>query len=302
VFDERVSTVVSGALLERLCTGAIWGEGPVWISEDSSVLWSDIPNNRMLRWSLSDGMSVWRSAAQFTNGHTRDLNGDLLHCSHGHRAIMRTRLQGGKLLPTSIDQVVVSQYLGNKLNSPNDIVVKRDGTIWFTDPPYGILSNREGHKAERKQAGNFVFCYSPEKQALRLASDFLEEPNGLAFSPDEKYLYVSDTSAAFKPDGNHHIVKFNVNSDNSLNSPSVFATISPGLSDGFRIDTKGWLYSSSEDSIQIFHPDGTLLGKILIPEKIGNLTFGGEQKNELFITASTSLYRIILNTRGVQAP
>jgi gluconolactonase len=215
---------------------------------------------------------------------------------------MRTRLQDGKLLATSIDQVVVSQFLDKKLNSPNDIVVKRDGTIWFTDPPYGILSDREGYKAEREQLGNYVFCYSPETKALRLASDFLEEPNGLAFSPDEKHLYVSDTSAALRADGNHHIVRFDVDSANGLNSPCVFATISPGLSDGLRIDAQGWLYSSSEDSVQVFHPDGTLLGKIYVPEKVGNLTFGGEQKNELFITASTSLYRIVLNTRGVQEP
>ena len=147
IFDPRLEPVVRGAALENLCTGAIWSEGPVWLQEEDCVLWSDIPNNRMLRWSAADGMTVWRDNVEFTNGHTRDRNGDLLHCSHGLRAIVRTPLRDGRILADTPDAVVVDRYQSKRLNSPNDLVVKRDGTIWFSDPPYGILSNREGHQA-----------------------------------------------------------------------------------------------------------------------------------------------------------
>ncbi len=297
--DDRLAPVVHGAKLERLCTGALWSEGPVWLAHDQSVLWSDIPNNRMLRWSAEDGMSVWRDQVEFTNGHALDADGNLLHCSHGQRALVRTPLVNGQLLASTPDQVLADRFDGKRLNSPNDVVVKRDGTIWFTDPPYGILSNHEGHQAESELGGNYVFCFDPATGRLNVASDWLEEPNGLAFSPDESLLYVSDTSAAVRTDGsgNHHIVVFEVQC-NRLENPRVFATISPGLSDGFRLDTQGWIYTSSGDSVQIFHPDGTLLGKIPVPEKVGNLTFGGPGRDALFIAATTSLYRIVLNTQG----
>jgi gluconolactonase len=304
VFDSRLIPVVEQCALEKLCTGAVWSEGPVWMSEDDSVLWSDIPNNRMLRWSEKDGLTVWRSKVEFTNGHARDLNGDLLHCSHGLRAIIRTPMRQGKVSALTADEVVVNQYRGKRFNSPNDLVVKSDATIWFTDPPYGILSDREGHVAQSEQDGNFVYCFDPKSGESEIATDILEQPNGLAFSPDERYLYVSDTSAALQPLGlgNHHIMRFTIDVNNALIEPCVFATISPGLPDGFRLDKQGWIYASSEDSVQIYHPDGTLLGKIRVPEKVGNLTFGGRQKNQLYIAASTSLYRIELNTHGIQTP
>nr|WP_315237662.1 SMP-30/gluconolactonase/LRE family protein [uncultured Albidiferax sp.] len=300
IFDPRLTPVVQDARLEKLCSGAIWSEGPVWLREDDAVLWSDIPNNRMLRWSAADGMSVWRDNVEFTNGHTRDLNGDLLHCSHGQRAIVRTPMRHGRIQADTPDAIVVDRYLGKRLNSPNDIVVKRDGTVWFSDPPYGILSDREGHKAAPEQAANHVFCFNPATGVLTAASAWVQEPNGLAFSPDESLLYVSDTSAALAPagQGHHHIAVFDVAADNNLHNPRVFAEVNPGLSDGFRLDVQGWIYTSSEDSVQVYHPDGTLLGKIAVPEKIGNLCFGGPQGNQLFIAASTSLYRITLHTRG----
>ena len=302
-YDVRLAPIVAGACLEKLCTGALWGEGPVWLVQDDSVLWSDIPNNRMLRWSQHDGMTVWRTQVEFTNGHCLDLNGGLLHCSHGLRAIVRTPTQGGLIRAATPDEPLVSQYQGKRLNSPNDVVVKRDGTVWFTDPPYGILSDREGHAAPREQAVNGVYCFSPDTKTLRLVSNFLEEPNGLAFSPDEQYLYVSDTSAALRTDGTgkHHVVRFDVLADNTLSAPCVFAVVSPGLPDGFRVDTQGRLYVSSQDSVQVFHPDGTLLGKISVPEKVGNLVFGGAARNQLFIVASTSLYRITLHAQGLSA-
>ncbi|MCL4760785.1 MAG: SMP-30/gluconolactonase/LRE family protein, partial [Burkholderiales bacterium] len=194
IYDPRAERLVPpGSHLERLCGGAVWSEGPVWMHEDDSVLWSDIPNNRMLRWNAGDGMSVWRDAIDFTNGHAREANGSLLHCSHGRRAIVRTRFGPG--LEPLRDEIVVDHYRGRRLNSPNDVVVKRDGTIWFSDPPYGILSDREGHQAESELSANHVFRFDPATGALDAVTSFVEEPNGLAFSPDESILYVSDTSA-----------------------------------------------------------------------------------------------------------
>ena len=303
VFDERAEGLARpGEALQQLATGATWSEGPVWMQEDGSVLWSDIPANRMLRWHPTDGMSVWRQRVKFTNGHTREADGSLLHCSHGQRAIVRTRFASG--LSEARDEIVVDRYQGRRFNSPNDVVVKRDGTIWFTDPPYGIVSDHEGHKAESELGDNYVFRFDPATGALDIVSDFVEEPNGLAFSPDESVLYVSDTSAALRRDGggHHHIIAFDVIGGRTLANPRVFAVVEPGLSDGFRIDSRGWLYTSSADSVQVYHPDGTHLAAIPVPEKVGNLTFGGPGRDELFICATTSLYRIRLNARGIQTP
>ncbi len=299
VYNARARSLFPpGATLERLCTGAMWGEGPVWIDEDAALLWSDIPNDRMLRWSERDGMTVWREAVEFTNGHARERDGSVLHCSHGQRAIVRTRMRNG--LPFTEDEIVVDRFEGKRLNSPNDVIVKRDDTIWFTDPPYGIVSDREGHAAESELGANYVFRYDPRTRTLAVASDFVEEPNGLAFSPDESVLYVSDTSAALRADGggNHHIVAFDVVAGRTLANPRVFAVVEPGLADGFRVDHQGWVFTSSADSVQVYHPDGTRLARIGVPEKVANLTFGGPDGNALFICASTSLYRITLNTRG----
>ena len=299
VLDPRFAPVAEGATsLLRLCTGAVWSEGPVWMREDNSLLWSDIPNNRMLRWHADAGMTVWRDQIDFTNGHARERGGALLHCSHGQRAVLRTRF--GPELEPEADEVVVSHYNGKRLNSPNDIVIKHDGTIWFTDPPYGILSDREGHIATPELDANYVFKFNPATGELLIASDFLEEPNGLAFSSDESMLYVSDTSAALRSDssGNHHIVAFDVLDDQRLVNPRIFAVIEPGLADGFKVDQHGFVYTSSADSVQVFHADGTKLAVINVPEKVGNLTFGGALGNELYVCASTSLYKITLNTRG----
>jgi gluconolactonase len=184
------------------------------------------------------------------------------------------------------------------------VVVKSDGSIWFTDPPYGILSDYEGHKSDSELGKHYVFMFDPASGALRIVSDYLIDPNGLAFSPDESVLYVSDTSAARLPAdlgagaGKHQIVAFDVVGGQDLANPRIFAVVSPGLSDGFRVDVHGFVYTSSLDSVQVYHPDGTRIGRIAVPEKVGNLVFGGPKGNELFICASTSLYRITLNTRG----
>jgi gluconolactonase len=252
----------------------------------------------MLRWHPEQGMSVWRESVEFTNGHARESDGALLHCSHGLRAIVRTRFT--PTLKAHPDEIVVSHYQGRRLNSPNDVIVKRDGTIWFTDPPYGIISDHEGHAAPSELGHCYVFRWDPRTESLRAVTDVLEEPNGLAFSPDESVLYVSDTSAALRTDGSghHHIVAFDVIDGQDLDRPRIFAVIEPGLADGFKVDMHGWIYTSSADSVQVYHPDGTRIGRIPVPEKIGNLTFGGCAGDELYICASTSLYRIRLNTRG----
>jgi gluconolactonase len=302
VLDPRFAEVARGAgVLERLAGGAVWSEGPVWMREDGSVLWSDIPNDRMLRWHPREGSGVWRERVEFTNGHVRERDGSLLHCSHGQRAIVRTRFGAG--LQSLGDQIVVDRFEGRRLNSPNDVVVKSDGTIWFTDPPYGIASDREGHRAESELGDCYVFRFDPARGELSIASDFVEEPNGLAFSPDENVLYVSDTSAALRTDGSghHHIAAFDVLEGRQLANPRVFAVVEPGLADGLRVDVHGFVYTSSADSVQVYHPDGTRIGRIPVPEKVGNLCFGGVGGDELFICASTSLYRIRLATRGATA-
>ncbi len=308
IFDSRFAPLVPAhAALERLCTGAIWSEGPVWMHETAELLWSDIPNNRMLAWHPTHGMRVWREAVEFTNGHAREADGALLHCSHGQRAIVRTRFAAGAALVPLADEVLVSHYQGRRLNSPNDVVVKRDGSIWFTDPPYGILSDYEGHQAPSELGKNYVFRFDPKTDELHVVSDFLQEPNGLAFSPDESVIYVSDTSAARRTDGSghHHIVAFDVAMRQDLTPlilhPRIFAVVNPGLADGFKVDQHGFVYTSSQDSVQVFHPDGTRMGRIAVPEKVGNLCFGGVAGNELFICASTSLYRVRLHTRGATA-
>ncbi len=300
VLDPRFAPIADGATqLERLCTGAIWSEGPVWMLETGALLWSDIPNNRMLCWHEARGMTVWRDKVEFTNGHVREADGALLHCSHGQRALVRTRIDAkGHAVA---DEIVVDRWQGRRLNSPNDVVVKRDGTIWFTDPPYGIVSDYEGHKADSEIGRCYVFRFDPAMGSLRVVSDFAEDPNGLAFSPDESVLYVSDTSAARHRDGNHHIVAFDVIGGQDLTNPRIFAVVEPGLADGLRVDVHGFVYTSSEDSVQVYHPDSTRIGRIPVPEKVGNVVFGGERGDQLYICASTSLYRIVLNTRGATA-
>jgi gluconolactonase len=188
------------------------------------------------------------------------------------------------------------------LNSPNDLVVKSDGSIWFTDPPYGILSDREGYKAESELGDNYVFRLDPATGDLTIVTDEIEEPNGLAFSPDESLLYIADTSAALRELGNHHIMQFDVIDGRTLCNGRLFAEINPGLADGFRLDISGNIFTSALDGVHVYTPDGARIGKIPVPEKVANVTFGGPDKNRLFITASTSLYAVTLNTRGIQKP
>ncbi len=295
-FDARFDALIRAeARLERLCTGFIWAEGPVYFAEGDYLLWSDIPNNRMMRWNIQEGMSVFRQPANFSNGHYRDLEGRLISCEHGTRRVTRTETDG------SIT-VLVDNYQGKKLNSPNDVVVKSDGSIWFTDPPYGILSNHEGYQSDSELGHCYVFRFDPASGELSIVASDRDKPNGLAFNLDESILYVSDTGQSHKEDGWHHIFAYEVMDGKTLSPGRIFAEINPGVSDGFRLDKHGYIFSSSRDSIQVYSSEAELLGKIFVPEPIANCTFGGPQRDCLFITASTSLYSIYLNTQGVQRP
>ena len=292
--DERFwSLVPRDAVLERLATGAVWSEGPVYLPESGDVVWSDIPNNRMLRWSTDDGLSVHRAPSNFVNGNTLDADGRIVHCSHGARAILRTEHDGAVT-------TLVDRWHGRRFNSPNDLVVRADGTIWFTDPPYGIRSNDEGYQAESEIRACNVYRFDPADGALEVVVTDVEEPNGLAFSPDGSLLYVADTSAAFRDDGggNHHIRVYDVLDGRRACNGRLFAEVSPGLADGFRLDREGNLYTSSEDSIQVYDACGVRLGRIPVPEKVSNCCWGGPGRNELFVTASSSLYRIVLTAVG----
>ena len=286
------------AVMQRLATGATWSEGPVWLPHDGSVIWSDIPNDRLLRWHPEGGVSVFLEPAGFQNGHTLDHDGSTLACSHGDRRLERLALDGTRT-------PIVERHLGKRLNSPNDVVAKSDGTIWFTDPPYGIASDYEGHRAESEIGTCLVFRFDPRTAELDAVTDWLEHPNGLAFSPDESILYVSDTSAALAEDGggNHHIAAFDVVGGRTLASPRVFFDMDDGLADGFRIDTAGNIWTSAEDGIHVITPDGRRIGRLPVPERTSNCVFGGPNGDRLFITASSSLYAIDVATRGaVRAP
>jgi gluconolactonase len=296
VNDPRFARfVMHNAVLERLVSGCRWTEGPVWFGDASCVLFSDIPNNRILRWSEAEGASVYRSPSHFANGGTRDPEGRLVSCSHGARAIVRTEYDGS--ITTLADR-----YQGKRLNSPNDLVVKSDGTVWFSDPHYGIMTDYEGRRAEQELPCN-VYRFDPKDGTLRVVADTFAGPNGLAFSPDESHLYVAETGAMFDEKPMRHIRVFDLASDGAaLTDERVFYEVSPGFADGFRCDDEGNIWSSARDGIHCISPEGELLGKIYVPECVANLTFGGQARNRLFICATSSLYSIYLNRKGAQRP
>jgi len=287
-FEELIDP---SAVVENLGGGCVWAEGPAWLPSQPSVIWSDIPENRVMRWTEERGVEVHRTDVEFTNGRTLDLDGRLVVCSHGHRRIERVEPDGA-IIP------LATHYDGARLNSPNDVVVKSDGSIWFTDPPYGILSDREGHTAESELPGCFVFRLEPESGELSVATDLLVHPNGLAFSVDESVLYVSDTSASVDPAGSHHIMAFDVIAGDRLANPRVFAVVSPGLADGFRVDRTAHVFTSAGDGIHVLSPDGRRIGRIPVPEVTSNCVFGGPDGSDLYITATTSLYQIRTRTTG----
>ena len=294
VNDPVFETYVLGnALVKQIATGFDWVEGPVWFGDAGCLLFSDIPNNRIMRWTPGEGVSIYREPSGFANGHTRDLQGRLISCEHGGRRVTRTEHDG------SIT-VIADRFDGKPLNSPNDVVVKSDGSIWFSDPHYGIMTNYEGHRSDQEN-DCVVYRADPETGALEQMVTDLHCPNGLAFSPDEGILYVADTGRMFGSDP-QQIYAYDLAGDGSVGNGRQFHKIAHGATDGMRIDTDGNIWSSASDGVHCIAPDGRLLGKVLVPEVVSNVCFGGRAKHQLFMTASTSVYSIFLNRQGIQHP
>ena len=299
--DPRFEKYVLGnAGVERLFTGGRWCEGPVWFGDGRYLLWSDIPNDRILRWTEESGaVSVFRSPSRYSNGHTRDREGRLVSCEHGSRSVTRTEHDGRVT-------TLADRFEGKRFNAPNDVVVKSDGSIWFTDPGYGILYHYEGEEAEMELPRN-VYRVDPLSGKTTLVGDDFDRPNGLCFSPDESLLYVVDTGGSHSPGGPRHIRACEVKGE-WLGDSRVFVDMAPGMADGVRMDRDGNVWAGAGwggegfDGVHCYAPDGDLIGRIHLPEGCANLCFGGYRKNRLFMAAGQSLYSLYLNAVGLQWP
>lgn len=302
VIDPRFAKyAVGNAAVERLYTGARWAEGPVWFGDGRYLLFSDIPNNRMLRWLEDTGeVTVFRSPSNYSNGNYRDHQGRLLTCEHDTRRLTRTEHDG-------TITVLMDQFQGKKLNAPNDLAVHSDGAIWFTDPGYGIMSNYEGHKAAFELPTN-VYRLDPSTRQVTVVASDMDKPNGICFSPDEKKLYIVDTGVPKHAGDPHPIRVYDVEDGARLKNGRLFVNMAPGSSDGIRCDVDGNVWSAAGwagegyNGVHVFAPDGALIGKIHLPETCANLCFGGSKKNRLFMAASQSLYSLYVGTQGAQAP
>jgi gluconolactonase len=296
IHDARFAGyVLPNAPLQTLADGFGWLEGPVWFADRDCLLVSDVPNDRILRWSESGGISVFRAPAGFANGHTRDRQGRLIGCSHRHRCITRTDLDG-------TITVLADRYQGKRLNSPNDVICRSDGTIWFSDPHYGISTDYEGGR-QTPELPPGLYRLDPRDGALASMADDFAGPNGLAFSPDERLLYVAESGPQFAADPVRHIRVFDVLDDGERLGPGrVFHSVSPGFSDGFRVDEHGNVWSSAGDGVHCISPSGDLLGVIEVPFTVANVAFGGRYRSRLFICASHTLFAIYTNVRGAQWP
>ncbi|MGH7188133.1 MAG: SMP-30/gluconolactonase/LRE family protein [Acetobacteraceae bacterium] len=297
ILDERFRRyTIPIVWLEKLHSGMRWAEGPVWFADLRSLIFSDIPNNRMLRWNEETGeVSTFRAPSHYANGNTRDRQGRLVTCEHETRRVTRTEWDGHIT-------VLAERYQGKRLNAPNDVVARADDSIWFTDPVYGISAEYEGGKAESEIGNCNVYRVDPRDGHLSVVADDFSRPNGLAFSPDERTLYIADSGFWPDPTKPHHIRAFDVGTDGRLGGSRVVCEVSPGIPDGFRIDVDGNIWTSSGNGVQCITPDGTLIGRIPVPEKVANVTFGGAKRNRLFICGHTSLYAIFVNTGGAQRP
>lgn len=291
IHDPAFAAFVMGnAPVKRLATGFDWVEGPVWFGDMGCLLFSDIPNNRILRWT-EEGITPFRAPSNYANGHTRDRQGRLISCEHGTRRVTRTEWDGSLT-------VLADAFQGKPLNSPNDVIVAQDGGIWFSDPHYGIMTDYEGFKSPQ-DLPCAVYRIAPGGGIEAMITD-MACPNGLAFSPDESRLYVADTGRMFTDDP-QHIRVYDMVDGRPVNG-RLFHKVDHGCADGMRVDSDGNLWSSAGDGVHCIAPDGRLLGKILVPETVSNICFGGRAKHRLFITATTSLYSVILNRKGLQTP
>lgn len=295
VIDPRFARyVLPHAPLERLATGFRWVEGPVWFGDANCLLFSDIPNNRIMRWMPELGVSVFRAPSGYANGNTRDRQGRLISCLHEHGAVVRTE-------PDGCITVLADRHDGHRLNSPNDVVVKSDGTIWFTDPHYGaVLDYEGGRRAEELPCQ--VYRLDPADGSLRVVADDFDCPNGLCFSPDERRLYIAESGRFEDPAPDKHLRVFEVGDDGTLSGGRVFHRVTPPHADGFRCDEDGNIWTSAGDGVHCLSPDGDLLGRIRVPEVVANVCFGDRARSRLFICASSSLYAIWLNRRGIAVP
>jgi gluconolactonase len=293
VHDARFSKLVLGhANLDKLASGCRWAEGPAYFAAGRYLVWSDIPNNRMMRFDeTDDSVSVFRSPSFNSNGNTVDREGRLVSCEHLTRRVTRTEHDG------SIT-VLADRYEGRRLNSPNDVVVKSDGSIWFSDPTYGIDSDYEGVRAESEIGGSNVYRINGETHDVTLILSDRVQPNGLAFSPDEKTLYVADSGTTHRPELLSTLWAYPMSASHSVGAPSLFATCPEGLFDGFRCDIAGNIWTSSGRNVFCFAQDGMHIGTIPIGELVANVCFGGPRRNRLYICGQTSLYALYLNTRA----
>jgi gluconolactonase len=287
VQEERFASRAGDKWMRRLHTGCRWTEGPVYFPAGRYLLFSDIPNDRTLRWDeTTDEVGVFRQPSGYANGHTRDRAGRLISCEQGNRRITRTEHNGTVT-------VLAERYRGKRLNSPNDVIEHSDGSIWFTDPSYGIDSDYEGYRAESEIGACHVYRADPSNGEVRIVADDFERPNGLAFSVDERQLYIADTRQ--KPS---HIRVFDVTDTGTLTNGKILCACDAGAFDGIRIDTEGMIWAAAHDGLHCFAPDGTRIGKLKVPEICSNFTFGGPRRNELFITASSSVYTLRVNFNG----
>jgi gluconolactonase len=289
---EFRACLVGHARVERLWSGARWSEGPAWFGGGRYLIWSDIPNNRMLRYDDCDGsVSVFRQPSNNSNGNTVDREGRLVSCEHLTRRVTRTEHDG------SIT-VLADRYEGKRFNSPNDVVVKSDGSVWFTDPDYGIKCDYEGARADSEIGACNVYRIDPATGAVTIVADDFDHPNGLAFSPDERALFVADSGFSEDAEAPRHIRRLEVRDNGTLGRSELFATSTSGLFDGLRVDRDGRVWTSTGEGIECYRPDGRLIGRVRIPEIVGNLAFGGAARNRLFICGTTSLYGLYLKVNG----
>lgn len=294
ILDPRFARLfVGNAHVEKLYTGCRWAEGPAYFAAGRYLVWSDIPNDRMLRYDETDcSVSVFRQPAGYSNGNSTDRLGRLVSCEHGGRRVSRTEIDG------SIT-AIADRWNGKRFNSPNDVVVRSDGSIWFTDPTYGIDSDYEGHKAESEIGACHVYRVGTDGTVTAVVTDMVR-PNGLAFSLDERQLYVVDTGRTHGAEHPAHMRVFDIDDAGKASGGRVFADCTSGLFDGFRLDDEGRIWTSARDGIHCYDPDGSLIGKVRIPEVTANCVFGGPKRNILYICATTSLYAVRLKVNGAK--